>query len=236
MNMNPYAASTVSPNQVAVEQAAFIRKVYAFMSIGLAITGLVAIGVASSDDAIEFFVMNRLVFYGLLFAQIAMVWSFSAIARRTSAIGAGALFFVYAAVSGLTFSVIFLVYTEASIASTFLIAGGMFAAVSAFGYVTKRDLTGVGHFAMMGLFGVILASVVNFFMQAPALYWITSCAGVVVFVGLTAYDTQKIRSLNVIGNAGSDEDHKEAIHGALVLYLDFINLFLFLLRLLGRRR
>jgi FtsH-binding integral membrane protein len=236
MNMNPYAASTVSPNQVAVEQAAFIRKVYAFMSIGLAITGLVAIGVASSDDAIEFFVMNRLVFYGLLFAQIAMVWSFSAIARRTSAIGAGALFFVYAAVSGLTFSVIFLVYTEASIASTFLIAGGMFAAVSAFGYVTKRDLTGVGHFAMMGLFGVILASVVNFFMQAPALYWITSCAGVVVFVGLTAYDTQKIRSLNVIGNAGSDEDHQEAIHGALVLYLDFINLFLFLLRLLGRRR
>jgi len=234
--MNPYAGASVSPSQVAVEQAAFMRKVYAFMSLGLATTGLVAIGVASSDDAIAFFVLNRVVFYGLLFAQLAMVWSFSAIARRTSALGAGALFFVYAAVSGLTFSVIFLVYTETSIASTFLIAGGMFGAVSAFGYVTKRDLTGVGHFAMMGLVGVIIASVVNFFMQAPALYWLTSCVGVVVFVALTAYDTQKIRSLNVIGNAGSDDDHKEAIHGALVLYLDFINLFLFLLRLLGRRR
>jgi FtsH-binding integral membrane protein len=236
MNMSPYAGSNISPSQVASEQAAFMRKVYAFMSLGLAITGLVAIGVASSDDAIGFFVMNPYVFYGLLFVQLAMVWSFSAIARRTSAIGAGALFVVYAAVTGLTFSVIFLVYTEASIASTFLVTGGMFGVVSAFGYVTKRDLTGVGNFAMMGLVGVILASIVNFFMQSPAIYWITSCVGVVVFVGLTAYDTQKIRALNVIGNAGSDEDHKEAIHGALVLYLDFINLFLFLLRLLGRRR
>jgi uncharacterized protein len=236
MNMNPYAGVSTSPSRVAVEQAAFMRKVYALMSVGLAITGGVALGVASSDDAIAFFVLNRPVFYGLLIAQLAMVWSFSAIARRTSAIGAGALFFVYAAVSGLTFSVIFLVYTEASIASTFLITAGMFGVVSAFGYVTKRDLTGVGHFAMMGLVGVIIASVVNFFIQAPALYWLTSCAGVVVFVGLTAYDTQKIRSLNVIGNAGTDDDHKEAIHGALVLYLDFINLFLFLLRLLGRRR
>ena len=108
--------------------------------------------------------------------------------------------------------------------------------MSAYGYITKRDLTGVGSFMFMGLIGVILASIVNFFMHCEMLYWGITYFGILVFVGLTAYDTQKIKELNVIGNAGTDEDHKEAIHGALILYLDFINLFLYLLRLLGRRR
>jgi FtsH-binding integral membrane protein len=108
--------------------------------------------------------------------------------------------------------------------------------MSAYGYLTKRDLTGMGSFMMMGLWGLILASVVNLFLQSDMIYWLTTFMGVLIFVGLTAYDVQKIKDLNVIGNAGTDEDHKEAIHGALVLYLDFINLFLFLLRLLGRRR
>jgi len=108
--------------------------------------------------------------------------------------------------------------------------------MSLYGLVTRRDLTSVGNFMMMGLIGLIIASVVNLFLQSPMIYWLTTCMGVLIFVGLTAYDTQKIKQLNIIGNAGTGEDHKEAIHGALVLYLDFINLFLFLLRILGRRR
>src|SRR5262249_54458163 len=105
-----------------------------------------------------------------------------------------------------------------------------------YGYLTKRDLSGLGSFMMMGLFGLIIASVVNLFLRSPMIYWLTTFVGILVFVGLTAYDTQKIKELNVIGNAGTEEDHKEAIHGALILYLDFVNLFLYLLRLLGRRR
>ena len=108
--------------------------------------------------------------------------------------------------------------------------------MSAYGYVTKRDLTSVGNFMFMGLIGLILASIVNIFLGSEMIYWLTTYAGILIFVGLTAYDTQKIKQLNVIGNAGTDEDHKEAIHGALILYLDFINLFLYLLRILGRRR
>jgi FtsH-binding integral membrane protein len=153
-----------------------------------------------------------------------------------SAVGAGALFYAYAIMNGLTLSVVFLVYTRSSISTVFFITAGTFAAMSIYGYTTKRDLTSVGHFMMMGLFGLIIASVVNMWLRSPQMYWVTSCVGVIVFVGLTAYDTQKIKQLNVIGNAGTDEDHKEAIHGALVLYLDFVNLFLYLLRLLGRRR
>ena len=149
---------------------------------------------------------------------------------------AAGLFYVYAILNGLTLSVVFLIYTKGSIATTFFVTAGTFAGMSAYGYITKRDLTSVGNFMMMGLFGLIIASVVNMFMRSEMIYWVTTYAGILIFVGLTAYDTQKIKELNVIGNAGTDEDHKEAIHGALILYLDFINLFLYLLRLLGRRR
>jgi uncharacterized protein len=229
------AVVTLSPEQVAAEQAAFMRKVYAFMASGLGMTALTAMIVVGNDSLLRA-ILNRPVFYGLLIAELVMVWSFSALARRTSAVGAAALFFVYAIMNGLTLSIIFLVYTRASIATTFYVTAGTFGAMSIYGYTTKRDLTGVGHFMFMGLIGVIIASVVNLFMHSPMLYWGITYFGILVFVGLTAYDTQKIRELNVLGNAGSDEDHKEAIHGALVLYLDFINLFLYLLRLLGRRR
>jgi FtsH-binding integral membrane protein len=158
------------------------------------------------------------------------------VARRLSAIGAAALFYVYAIMNGLTLSVVFLVYTQESIASTFFVTAGTFAGMSAYGYLTKRDLTSAGSFFFMGLWGLIIAMVVNMFLHSPMLYWGISIFGVLIFVGLTAYDTQKIKELNVIGNSGTDEDHKEAIHGALILYLDFVNLFLYLLRLLGRRR
>ncbi|MBI5487933.1 MAG: Bax inhibitor-1/YccA family protein [Deltaproteobacteria bacterium] len=226
----------MSAEQVRAETAAFMRKVYLFMSAGLAATGVTAMIVAGSEAAVRFILLNRAVFYGLLIVEVLMVLGFVALVKRMSAIGAGVLFFSYAIVSGLTFSVIFLVYTMSSIATTFYVTAGTFAATSAVGYVTKRDLSGVGHFCIMGLIGLIIASVVNLFVASTQLYWLTTYAGVIIFVGLTAYDTQKIKQLNVIGNAGTDEDHKEAIHGALVLYLDFINLFLYLLRLFGRRR
>jgi FtsH-binding integral membrane protein len=238
MNTRPYSGyqAGFTAEQIAVEQAAFMRKVYAFMSAGLATTGAVALGVASSDAATDLIFGNPPVFYGLLVAELLMVWTFTALVRRMSAVGAGVLFFVYAITNGLTLACIFLIYTRSSIASTFFVCSGTFAALSGYGYVTKRDLAGAGHFAIMGLIGLILASLVNFILQSPMIYWLTTCAGILVFTILTAYDTQKIRQLNVIGNAGTDEDHKEAIHGALVLYLDFINLFLMLLRILGRRR
>jgi FtsH-binding integral membrane protein len=232
----PHNAATFTPDQIAAEQAAFMRKVYAIMAFGLGATGLTALVVANSATALKLIFGTPGVFYALLIAELIMVWSFATLARRLSAVGAAALFYVYAIMNGLTLSVVFLVYTQGSIASTFFVTAGTFAAMSGYGYVTKRDLTGVGSFMMMGLFGLIIASIVNLFLGSPMLYWAITFFGVLVFVGLTAYDTQKIKELNVIGNAGTDEDHKEAIHGALILYLDFINLFLYLLRLLGRRR
>ncbi len=225
-----------SAEQVASENAAFMRKVYGVMSVGLALTALTSLVVASTPAAIEAIFGNRIVFYGLLIAELAMVWGFSAIAKRVSAVVAGLLFLAYAVVNGLTMAVIFLIYTKASIATTFFATAGMFGVLSVYGLTTKRDLTGVGSLAMMGLIGLIIASVINMFLHAEILTWITSSIGVLVFVGLTAYDTQKIRDLNVIGNQGTEADHKEAIHGALTLYLDFINLFLYMLRFLGRRR
>jgi uncharacterized protein len=239
--MTPYSAPQAQPNvayaqQVAREQAAFMRKVYAIMAAGLTATAVTSMIVASSETALAFVFGNPFVFYGLLVAELVMVFSFSRIARRVSATFAGLLFLLYAVTNGVTISCVFLIYTQSSIASTFFITAGTFGALSAYGYATKRDLTGLGHFAMMGLFGLIIASVVNLFLGSPMIYWMTTVFGLLIFVGLTAYDTQKIKSLNVIGNAGTDEDHKEAIHGALVLYLDFINLFLLLLRVLGRRR
>ncbi len=225
-----------SEAQVAAENAAFMRKVYAFMAAGLGVTALTAVLVASSEAAIRLIVLNRGVFYGLLIGELVMVWTFASVAQRMSAVGAAALFFIYAMMNGLTLSVIFLVYTKASISLTFFVTAGTFGGMSVYGFLTKRDLTSVGNFMMMGLFGLILASIVNLFLGSPMIYWATTYFGILIFVGLTAYDTQKIKQLNVIGNAGSDEDHKEAIHGALVLYLDFINLFLYMLRLLGRRR
>ncbi|MDB4971425.1 MAG: ybhL [Myxococcales bacterium] len=230
-------AGTFTEAQIAAEQAGFMRKVFAIMGAGLVATAVTSLVVVSSDSALRFiFGGGGTVFYGLLIAELVMVWTFVPLARRMSAISAGALFFAYAILNGVTLSVIFFRYTQGSIASTFFVTAGTFGAMSAYGYITKRDLTSVGNFMIMALFGLIMASVVNMFLHSPALYWGVTFVGVLVFVGLTAYDTQKIKEMNVIGNAGTDEDHKEAIHGALVLYLDFINLFLFMLRLLGRRR
>ncbi len=222
--------------RVKAEEQRFIVKVYGWMSFGLVVTALVALATAATPALWKLVVANRFVFFGLLIVQLLVVGSLVGWVGRMSAAVATGIFVLYAALNGLTFSVIFLAFTTASIATTFFVTAGTFAAMSAYGYFTKRDLTSIGNLCFMALIGLIIASVVNLFWANSTLYWVTTYAGILIFVGLTAYDTQKIKQMNVIGNEGTDEDRKEAIVGALALYLDFINLFLFLLRIFGRRR
>lgn len=222
--------------QAQRETAAFMSRVYAWMCLALVITALVSLVTASTPAIFQAIFGNRLIFYGLLIGELALVVWLSAAVQRMSASQATLLYLAYSALNGLTISVIFLVYTAGSIFSTFLITAGTFGVMSIYGYFTKKDLTSLGNLLFMGLIGLIIASVVNIFWQNSTFYWITTYAGVLIFTGLVAYDTQKIKSMNVIGNEGTEEDRKEAIMGALALYLDFINLFLYLLRLFGSRR
>ncbi|QLE01347.1 Bax inhibitor-1/YccA family protein [Galbibacter sp. BG1] len=226
----------LSQEQIKVEQGRFMTKVYGWMSGALILTGIIAAWVANTEEIVNVIFSNRLYFYGLLIVEFLAVAYLSAAINKLSANTAIALFLGYAALNGLTFSVIFLAFTAESIATTFYITAGTFGAMSIYGYYTKTDLTSVGNIAFMGLIGLIIASIVNLFFQNEMLYWIVTYAGVLIFVALTAYDTQKIKRLNIIGNEGTEEDQKEAIMGALTLYLDFINLFLFLLRIFGRRK
>ncbi|MBI5246966.1 MAG: Bax inhibitor-1/YccA family protein [Elusimicrobia bacterium] len=219
-----------------IETRSFIQKVYAWMSLGLAVTGACALYMASDPRMIVALVQTKILFYGLMLAELGLVVYLSGWVKTMDVGTARFAFLFYSALSGVTLSVIFLIYTRGSIASTFFMTAGMFGAMSAYGYMTKTDLTSMGNFCMMGLLGIILASVVNWFVQSTAVEMVTSYLGILIFVGLTAYDTQKIKAMNTLGNDGTDEDGKEAISGALMLYLDFINLFLSLLRATGRRR
>jgi FtsH-binding integral membrane protein len=214
----------------------FFRKVYLWMTAGLAVTALASFMMLSSAAAQQLIFGNRMVFYGLIFAELGLVIAMSAAINRISAATATLMFLGYSALNGVTFAAIFLIYTNSSIASAFLVTAGTFGAMSVYGYATKRDLTGLGSFLFMGLVGIIIASVVNIFLQSEMIYWITSYVGVFVFVGLTAYDTQKIKQIGQAGFANEQDRHKAAILGALRLYLDFINLFLMLLRVMGSRR
>ncbi len=229
-------SSTLTEEQIKAEQSSFISKVYGWMSIALILTAFSALYVASTPSLIELIFGSKIVFYGLLIGEFLLVGYLSAAVARMSSTTAIVMFLVYACLNGVTLSAIFLVFTAGSIASTFLITAGTFGVMSLYGYFTKRDLTPLGNLLMMGLIGLIIASVVNMFFQNDTLYWVTTYAGILIFVGLVAYDTQKIKELNVIGNAGTDDDRKEAIMGALTLYLDFINLFLYLLRIFGKKR
>jgi uncharacterized protein len=222
--------------QSAVEQRVF-TKVYGWMSAGLALTGLVAMVTASSPSLIELIFGNRLVFFGLIGAELLMVFAISGAINRISAMTATMLFLLYSALNGVTLSAIFLVYTSSSIALTFAVTAGMFGATAAYGALTKRDLTSVGSFMFMGLIGLIIASFANFWLQSEMIYWLTTYFGIFIFVGLTAYDAQKVKALaHNATHMGSEEVNKAATLGALRLYLDFVNLFLYLLRLFGRRR
>jgi FtsH-binding integral membrane protein len=205
---------------------------YRWMTLGLATTGLVAMLVASSPAFMGVLLGSPILFYGLLFAQLGMVFGFNAVAMRARTPTVAAMFFVYAALTGVTFSTLFLVYTAASIGSVFLVTAGAFGGLSLIGYTTKRDLSAIGRFAIFAVIGLILASVVNIFLRSTGLQWLVSIAGVLIFGALTAYDTQKLKRLYSEGDVHANMP----LVGALMLYLDFINMFLFLLRIFGRRR
>jgi FtsH-binding integral membrane protein len=219
------------------DQLAFMHAVYGWMCLGLVITAVVSYVVASIPSFIALIIGNEFIFYGLLIAELLAVIFLATRIHKMSATTAAIVFLLYAALNGLTFSVIFLVYQISSIGSVFVITAGLFGAMSLYGYFTKRDLTTLGSFAVMALFGLVFAMVVNFFFQSDMLSFILACIGVLIFVVLTAYDTQKLKWLYEVGlTEGPDGERKEAINGALTLYLDFINLFLDLLRIMGRRR
>lgn len=226
----------ISKEQEIAETKRFFVRVYGWMSLALIITGLTAFRTATSPEIINFIFGQSFVFYGLLILELVLVGVLAGAINKMTAVTATIVFALYSVLNGLTLASIFFVFTSESIANVFFIAAGTFAATSAYGFFTKKDLTKIGNILIMALIGLIIASVVNFFLKSEMLYWISSYAGVLIFVGLIAYDTQKLKALNVIGNEGTDVDKKEAIIGALTLYLDFINLFLYLLRIFGKRK
>ena len=233
--LNP-PTGNLTLDQIQAESQRYMVKVYGWMCLALFITGLMAMYTASSEFLVSIIFENQFVFIGLLLLELVVVGTLAGLVQKMSASTATLIFIGYSLLNGLTLSVIFFVYTTESIASTFFITGATFGAMSFYGYTTKSDLSKWGSLLFMGLIGLIIASVANFFMKSTMLYWITTYIGVIIFVGLTAYDTQKIKNSNVIGNEGTEEDSKEAIMGALTLYLDFINLFLYLLRIFGKRK
>ena len=221
--------------QVQIQENKFIRSVYNWMAIGLGLTGLVAFYVSNNEALQKIILGNQLLFFGLLIGQLALVFTISARVHKMQASTAAGLFVLYAALNGVVFSSIFLIYTKSSITSTFFICAVTFVVCSMYGMTTNRDLTSFGGFMIMGLIGIIVASVVNVFIRSSGMSMIISYIGVIVFVGLTAYDTQKLKAMALSQPEGLSTAviRKGAILGALTLYLDFINLFLMLLRILG---
>jgi len=215
-----------------------MASVYRWMAFGLALTGIVAWAVATTPglrSAFMIFQDGRLagvtgLFWVVGIAELVVVFLFAPVVQRAAIGAAVAMFLTYCALTGVTLSVYLFVYTGASIASTLFVTGGAFFGLSVYGTVTKRSLDGWRSFLFIGLIGIILASIVNIFLHSPAVDFVISCAGVLIFAGLTAYDTQKLRAM------GENAEERHALVGALALYLDFINLFLFLLRVMGRRR
>ena len=213
---------------------AYMLTVYNYMASGLALTGVVAMA-ASSSDALMQTIYGTPLQWVVMLAPLGFIMALSFGLNKMSTTTMQGLFWAFAGVMGLSLSYIFLAYTGASIARVFFITAGTFAGMSLYGYTTKRDLTGFGSFLMMGLIGLVIAMVVNIFLQSTMMHFIISAAGVLIFVGLTAYDTQKIKAI-YSANDGAATLTKKAIMGALTLYLDFINLFIMLLRLFGERR
>ncbi len=220
-----------------LEQRSFVTKVYKWMGFGLLLTALAAYLAASSETFISMLSQNMMIFYLLIIGELGLVIYLSTRIQKMSAEAAAGSFIVYSILNGLTISLLLLMYTGESIAATFLSTALTFGAMSVYGYYTKRDLTTMGSYLYMALIGLIIASVVNIFWANGTLYWIISYVGILIFVGLTAYDTQKIKKIGVTVNMDdSQTSQKLAIIGALALYLDFINLFLMLLRVAGDRR
>ena len=217
-------------------EADFMQKVYLWMTLALSLTGFVAYRTTQSEFLLGLIFGSSFGFIGIILVELALVfWISSGIQTISSNMAIG-LFLLYSVLNGFTLSVLLIAYTGASVASTFFITAGMFGAMSVYGYSTKQDLSSWGNLLFMALIGLILASFVNIFLQSAGLYWIISYVGVFVFVGLTAFDTQKIKQLAAQVIAESEVGRKVAILGALTLYLDFINMFIFMLRIMGNRR
>lgn len=213
----------------------FISKVYGWMFIALLITAFTAMFVSGNQSFMQAIMGNRILFWGLMIGELVVVFVLAGALQKLSPIMTKFLFLLYSILNGITMSFIFIVYTSTGIATTFFITAGTFAIMSIYGYVTKSDLTKLGNILIMALLGVIIAVIVNFFLKNQTLQYIISIIGIIIFVGLIAYDTQKLKA---IGNAEIDDDTKKklSIVGALSLYLDFINLFLLLLQFFGGRR
>ena len=228
---SPYAGN---PKTLALVQS-FFMQVYGWMTSGLLATGILAYYTAHSPWLLSVIFSSKLVFYGLLLANLGIVFVLSRSIQSLSATAASFLFFVYASLNGLTLASIFLLYTYSSIANVFFITAGTFGAMSAYGYLTKADLSRWGSILFMSVIGLVIATLVNVFLQSSTLMWLLTYAGVLIFVALTAYDTQRLKEM---AYSLDDEEMvgKFAVLGALTLYLDFINLFLYLLRIFGKRR
>ena len=212
-----------------------MRKVYTWMTLALVITGITAWVVAHSPAILQMIMTNKILFLGLLFGELILVWSVSAAINRLSLTTATLLFVLYSVLNGVTMSFIFLAYTYESVTNVFLITAGTFAAMAFFGYFTKTDLSSIGRILFMALIGLIIATIVNIFVKSSGFGMILNYLGVLIFVGLTAWDTQKIKQM-AAETVGEENVSKVATIGALELYLDFINLFLYLLRIFGGNR
>ncbi len=228
-----YQAGLASPAAIEERVSTFLRGVYGWMFVGLLVTAAVAFFVASQPSLVQAIAANRILFFGLIIAQLALVVFLSARVDRLTPAWAGTVFLVYAGLNGVIFSILLLIYTGASLVTAFTVSAAMFGALAVYGTVTKRSLDGVGSFAFMGLVGLIIAMLVNWFLKSDALHFVVSVVGVIVFTGLTAYDAQKMRRMALA--VEGEQAGSYAVGGALTLYLDFINLFLFILRFLGRK-
>lgn len=232
-----YQPDIITRSQADIDQGlrSHMLRVYNYMAAALGLTGLVAYFIGTSASAMQTLMANSVLFWVAVLAPIGLVFFLSFRIAHMSFTTAQTVFWIYAALMGVSLASIFVVYTHESIARVFFITAGTFAAMSIYGYTTKRDLTNLGSFLMMGLIGIIIASIVNIFLKSSGLGFAISILGVLIFVGLTAYDTQKIKEIYLEGDDSSVAG-KKAIMGALALYLDFINLFLMLLRLFGDRK
>ncbi|WP_414147190.1 Bax inhibitor-1 family protein [Erwinia sp. BNK-24-b] len=236
MERYPRSNGSIVSNATTGLQA-YMAQVYGWMTCGLLLTAFVSWYAARTPAVMELVFSSRMTFFGLIIVQLGLVFVLSGMVHKLSGAVATGLFMLYSALTGLTMASIFLVYTYSSIASTFVVTGGMFGVMSFWGYTTKRDLSRMGSMLFMALIGIVLASVVNYWLKSTALMWAVTYIGVLVFVGLTAYDTQKLKNIGESIDMRDKENlRRYSIMGALTLYLDFINLFLMLLRIFGNRR
>jgi FtsH-binding integral membrane protein len=232
---NNFNDQTINVDSSAVSRS-FVANVFSYMTLALVITGVAAYWFAASGNLLALLQGSTLLMWGVMLAPIGMVLIMSVAFNRLSFPALMGLFLAYSLVNGISLSVIFLIYSSAAISKVFFITAGLFATMAVVGYTTKTDLTKLGSILMMAVLGIVIASLVNYFMESAAFDYLISCVGVLVFTGLVAYDTQKVKRIGAGVEYGTATAGKLALMGALSLYLDFINLFLFLLRVFGGRR